>query len=301
MATPGHREISLSSAALRARIDPFGAQLSVLQDGAGRDLLWSGDPAVWKGRAPILFPIVGALAGGQYRLDGRTHSLPRHGFARDSLFETIQADRTRALLRLRASDATRAVYPFDFELDVRFEIDEASLSVITVIRNTGALPLPASHGYHPAFRWPLPYGADRASHVIEFEQPECGHIRRLDANGLLTPELHATPLAGRYLRLTDQLFTDDAVIFDQLRSHRVRYGTAAAPRIELSLGDAPYLGIWTRPGSGFICIEPWHGIADPQAFSGDFTAKPGVFTVAEGTSRSIDMRITLMNHEGGSR
>ena len=54
--------VSLSSAGLSAQIDPLGAQLSVLRDHAGRDLLWNGDPSVWAGRAPLLFPIVGALA-----------------------------------------------------------------------------------------------------------------------------------------------------------------------------------------------------------------------------------------------
>jgi len=53
--------LSLSSGELTARINPMGAQLSVLRDAQERDLLWNGDPAIWTGRAPILFPIVGAL------------------------------------------------------------------------------------------------------------------------------------------------------------------------------------------------------------------------------------------------
>lgn len=301
MAAPGRRWIALDGAGLRAQIDPLGAQLSVLQDAGGRDLLWSGDPAVWAGRAPILFPIVGALAGGQYRLDGQHYPLPRHGFARGSLFATVHSDRSSALLRLTAGAATRAVYPFDFELDVRFELVDATLSVTTVVRNTGAVPLPASHGYHPAFRWPLPYGADRAAHAIDFEQPEGGHIRRLDAHGLLTPRLHATPLEGCRLRLADELFRDDALIFDRVRSRRVRYGAAGGPRIEVNLADAPYLGIWSKPGAHFICIEPWHGLADPQGFSGDFPAKPGVFTVGVGEARSIGMQIRLWEDGGDPR
>ena len=43
---------------------PQGAQLSTLRDREGRELLWDGDPAVWTGRAPLLFPIVGVLVGG---------------------------------------------------------------------------------------------------------------------------------------------------------------------------------------------------------------------------------------------
>jgi hypothetical protein len=42
-----------------------GAQLSILRDPSGRELLWDGNPAFWNGRAPLLFPIVGTLAGGR--------------------------------------------------------------------------------------------------------------------------------------------------------------------------------------------------------------------------------------------
>ena len=38
--------IGLQSALLSAAINPFGAQLSVLRDSKGNDLLWDGDPAV---------------------------------------------------------------------------------------------------------------------------------------------------------------------------------------------------------------------------------------------------------------
>jgi len=66
------------------------------------------------------------------------------------------------------------------------------------------------------------------------------------------------------------------------------------PRIQVSYPNATYLGIWTKLGAGFICIEPWRGTADPVGFSGDFTAKPGVFSVAPGEAQSIEMALTLL-------
>ena len=77
--------VRIASSGLAAEIAAVGAELVRLTDGAGRDLLWNGDPAWWTGRAPILFPIVGELRDGQYRLDGKTYLLPRHGFARRHL------------------------------------------------------------------------------------------------------------------------------------------------------------------------------------------------------------------------
>jgi galactose mutarotase-like enzyme len=285
--------IRIKSEELTAEIDPLGAQLSILRDRAGRDLLWNGEASVWAGRAPILFPIVGALAGGIYRLGAESCSLPRHGFARGSAFESLRPTETGAAFVLRASEATRSVYPFEFELEVQFELDAATLMVRSLVRNRGQGNLPASLGYHPAFRWPLPYGNDRASHFLEFVSEEPGAVRRLDGAGLLTPDQHPTPVSGRRLALRDSLFTNDAVIFDGLSSRSLSYGAENGPRLRIGLFDAPYLGVWTKPGANFICIEPWNGVADPQGYAGDFRNKPGVFSVAPGAERIVEMSITL--------
>jgi galactose mutarotase-like enzyme len=283
--------ISLASQQISARINPHGAQLSVLRDTAGRDLLWNGDPAVWSGRAPILFPIVGALAGGAYRLGSGTYVLSRHGFARGKVFKVIEANAAAALFRLNADESTQAVYPFEFELDIQFEIRESTLVVTALVRNNGDHDMPASIGFHPAFRWPLSEGDAKSGHFIEFEVDEPAPIRRLNGQGLLTSTRHATPVRGRRLALDEALFKDDAVIFDEARSRSVIYGTENAARIRVHFPDAPYLGIWSKPGD-FICIEPWHGVADPNGYRGDFREKPGIFNVAPDATFETRMEIT---------
>ncbi len=295
MATTPSDWIALGSDALSLAVDPQGAQLSVLRDAAGNELLWNGDPAVWKGRAPILFPIVGALNGGQYRWQGRRHALSRHGFARDRRFDVVHRDGTQALLRQRDAAATREVYPFAFELDVSFRVDGPRANVVATVRNPGDVPLPASLGFHPALRWPLPAGGVRAAHYLEFERDEPAPIRRLDDHGLLTATAHATPVQGRRLPLEDGLFRDDVIIFDRLGSRSVTYGADTGPRIRVAFPDAEYLGLWSKPGAGFVCIEPWRGVADPCGFDGEFTAKPGVFVVAPGSSQQLTMTLELLN------
>jgi galactose mutarotase-like enzyme len=286
--------VNLESARLAAKIDPLGAQLSVLRDRAGRDLMWGGDPAYWAGRAPLLFPIVGALAGGSYRLGAQSFALPRHGFARVRLFELDSSDSRQAVFRLMADAATRQIYPFEFDLTVGFALNDSALVVTVHIHNHGDVPMPASFGFHPAFRWPLPFGGERASHFLEFPDDEPDSIRRLDGSGLLTPERHPTPVVGRRLALADALFASDAVIFDKIRSRFVTYGAADGPRLRVSFPDTPYLGLWSKPRAEFICIEPWHGVADPQGYDGDFLSKPGIFIVAPGGCRQISMEITLL-------
>jgi galactose mutarotase-like enzyme len=288
------RWVSLSSGELSADVNPQGAELSTLRDREGRDLLWDGDPAVWAGRAPLLFPIVGVLCGGAYRLGSRAYPLSRHGFARGRHFDIIDSTPSAASFKLRADAASLEIYPFHFELDVQFSIDGATLSMTTWVKNAGDKPMPASFGYHPGLRWPLPYGRARRSHFIEFATEEPAPIRRLNTDGLLMPQPQSSPLSDRRMTLNDALFQDDVIIFDQVRSPSVIYGAGDGPRIRVSYPDTPYLGIWTKPGGNFICIEPWHGLADPEGFSGDLRAKPGIFMVAPGTAVPMRMAITWL-------
>ena len=157
--------VKIASALLSASVDPLGAELCSLKDHEGRQYLFDGDPAWWAGSAPLLFPIVGGLNGGRYKLEGRDHALPRHGFARRSWFELI--DRTAASARFRLTDsvATRSAYPFAFVLEVAFALAGATLTIEATVRNPGGEPLPFSFGFHPAFAWPLPGGGERLSTI----------------------------------------------------------------------------------------------------------------------------------------
>lgn len=295
MTDPPRSWVSISSGDLTAEIDPRGAQLSVLRTGDGADLLWNGDPSVWSGRAPLLFPIVGVLAGGSYRLGAARYPLSRHGFARDKTFSLQRADASAATFTLRADESTLALYPFQFELQVRYELQGTTLAVSTQILNRGEADMPASFGYHPGFRWPLPFGAPRASHMIQFETDEPAPVRRIDSSGLLTAVRHPTPVVNRQLTLTDALFQDDVLIFDRLKSRSVIYGGGAGPKIRVAFPDAVYLGLWTKPGAPFICIEPWHGITDSEGYSGDFLEKPGIFILKAGAALTAAMNITLLD------
>jgi galactose mutarotase-like enzyme len=285
--------VVLRSGDLTAEVDPLGAQLCSLSDRSGHALLWNGDATVWAGRAPLLFPIVGTLAGGTYRLGSTSYSLPRHGFARISPFQIVDSGGASAVFRLESDESRFRQYPFRFQLDVRYALDGARLLISASIRNLGDEPMPASFGFHPGFRWPLPYGRPRSAHFIEFANDEPAAVRRLDRNGLLTPERHATPIVERRLALEDALFESDVIIFDEVQSRSVTYGADTGPRIRVGFQDAPFLGLWTKPRADFICIEPWHGVADPQGFSGDFREKPGVFVVPAGAGVAIAMTVSL--------
>ena len=285
--------VAIAGEGLSAGISPLGAELQYLRDRDGRDLLWDGDPAWWNGRAPLLFPMIGVVAGDAIRVDGRSYPMAKHGFARRRQWTVLARQADSATLRLEDDAETRASYPFAFRLDVHYAIAGATLTIAVDLHNPGETALPASFGFHPALRWPLPYGRPRAEHAVRFAEPEPAPIRRIDAAGLLRPDPEPTPVAGRDLALRDALFTDDALIFDQLRSRGLRFGAAGAPGVAVDFREMPQLGIWTKPGAPYLCIEPWAGIADPQGFAGEFRDKPGVIEVAPGGRHRFAMRIAL--------
>lgn len=284
--------IEIASAQLTARIDPFGAELQSLTDTRGCEHMSSGDPAFWSGRAPLLFPVIGRLNGDKLRVDGHDYTLEKHGFARRSCFDIIRHDAGSALFRLRDSEATRAIYPFAFELGAAFSLEGTTLAMTVTVRNSGDAALPASFGYHPAFVWPLP-GADRAAHEIIFECDEPAPLRRVTPEGLFGPDPKPSPVTGDRFPLTDDLFDDDALVWTDLNSRRLSYGVPDGPELDIAFPDTPHLGIWTKPGAAFVCIEPWAGHADPEGYTGEFRDKPGVMSIAPGMSRSFRMDVTV--------
>jgi galactose mutarotase-like enzyme len=110
---------------------------------------------------------------------------------------------------------------------------------------------------------------------------------------LLLPQAQPTPIVGRRMALDDALFEPDVIILDQLHSRSLTYAAPGGPRLQIGFPDARYLGIWTRPGAPFLCIEPWQGITDPVGFAGEFRSKPGIFLVPPGATQSLCMTVAV--------
>lgn len=285
--------VTIASAGLRVEIAPVGAELQTIRDANGRDWLWDGDPAFWTGRAPVLFPIVGALAGGVARIAGREYQLEKHGFARRSLFEVAALTDASVTFRLVATAATRASYPFDFRLDVTHALDGATLTTTAVVANEGVESMPASFGFHPALRWPLPGGGARTSHVVRFDRDEPGPIRGVTPDGLIAASPLPSPVQGRVLALHDDLFAHDALVWDRPASRGLWFGVPGEPAVRIEFAGMPMLGIWTKPGAGYLCLEPWAGHADPEGFAGSFRDKPGMQLVPPGGERRFTMTMAF--------
>jgi galactose mutarotase-like enzyme len=253
------------------------------------------DPAFWTGHAPLLFPIIGSLSGDAFVHEGQSYALPRHGFARRSLFTMARQSEDAVTFALEDSEATLAVYPFAFRLEMAFHLTGGALSMVATVHNRGDQPMPFSFGYHPAFAWPLPGGGEKLAHRLVFAKDEPGPIRRLSkATGELLPEGEATPVVARELALHEGLFADDAMVWTGLESRSLRYVSPDGPALDIAFPDCPDLGLWQVPGAHYICIEPWAGHADPQGFAGEISEKPGIILLAPGDARSFRMDVSVV-------
>lgn len=285
-------QLTLQADGISATIVGQGAELVSLRDGDGTELLWQAGPA-WRRHSPVLFPIVGRLKGDQLRYRGQTYPMTQHGFARDRFFAWAEQGPSSCTLVLTDDAETRTHYPFAFRLAIGYELKPRQLGVTFEITNTGGEPLPGSIGAHPAFNWPLLPELSKEAYRLTFGENEPAPVRRLK-DGLLLPDPQPTPIEGNTLPLSEKLFVDDAVILDRPASKSVRYAAERGPAIELSWQGFNELGIWSKPGGApFLCIEPWHGVASPVDFDGEFADKPGVMLIGPGARRVLGYRIGL--------
>jgi galactose mutarotase-like enzyme len=287
---------SIGTAGIAATIKPEGAELCSLRGGEGEELLWQAGPE-WPRHAPVLFPVVGRLAGDRLRHQGRDHRVTQHGFARDSLFTWVERDAHRAMLRLQDSPETRAAYPFAFRLEMIYAVEGATLSVTTRVGNPGDVVLPCGVGAHPAFRWPLAAGVPQEAHLLEFDTQETGPA--LAVEGALLGAEKPLPFDGRVLPLSPALFAQDALVMPGVASRAVRFVAPGAEGevakvLTVSWDGYKDLGIWSKPGGApFLCIEPWFGMASPVGWDGEITDKPGILLLPPGESRDFTWRVTV--------
>jgi galactose mutarotase-like enzyme len=283
---------TLASSGISAVIKADGAELCSLKNSEGVELLWQAGPT-WPRHSPNLFPIVGRLKNDELKHLGKTYPMTQHGFARDMTFAWRERGKTSCTLDLTDDATSHQHFPFAFRLAVTYAVDDVHLDVRFEITNTGDEILPASLGGHPAFNWPLLPELPKQAYGIHFSHDEPAPIRRLKG-GLLREKPEPTPIEGKYLALSEQLFTDDAVILDRPASTSIRYAADRGPSIGLQWQGFRELGIWSKPdGAPFLCLEPWRGFASPLDFDRDFLDKPGIMKIQPGRTETLSYRISV--------
>lgn len=250
---------------LEYKVNTHGAELQSLKLN-GHEYLWQGDPAYWGRRAPILFPIVGKVAGGW---------MGQHGFARDAEF-------TKVGDRYVLNDGPKENYPYRFELAVEYKAEGKRLYCKWTVTNRDTKPIHFQIGAHPAFNLPE-YNAEDAIH---------GYMECYDAAGrVIVPELthyligglrvpfgqpKPLPTEGTLLPIKNGTFAADAFIPEGSQVKSVALLDKNKNKV-LTVGceTAQAYGLWApnKPGCPFVCLEPWCGITDTEGFVGDISER----------------------------
>jgi galactose mutarotase-like enzyme len=262
---------TIKNSNLIAEIKHLGAELVSLKTNLNKEYIWEGNPDFWGKHSPILFPIVGTLKNNSFHYNGIEYHLSRHGFARDMEFELVDKKENSATFSIQSSEETLKVYPFVFELQLIYTLDENSLHIEYKVINKGKSQMPFSIGAHPAFA--LPGNFENYSIAFEKEEPLQYYLLENDLISNKTKKLEAQ---NKRIPLTYQLFENDALIFKTLESNSLTILENENPVLRVNFEDFPSLGIWTKINAPFLCIEPWFGYSDTYENSGNLFEKEGI-------------------------
>ncbi len=267
---------TISNSHLSISVDTFGAELKSLKRiSDGREYMWDAKPEFWKRTSPVLFPIVGSLNKGRYRYNGNSYQMSQHGFARDKEFKLLSSSENELKFVLKSDSETKEKYPFDFELEIGYRIENETVTVSWKVHNVSDKDMYFSIGGHPAFLCPINENEVQTDYKIRFDAGDVITASVIGEGGTLTSTKKSYGLNGGYMNITASLFDDDALIIENNQAHEVSLCTPdKVPYLTVSF-DAPLFGVWSPVGKNapFICIEPWYGRCDSADFEGDLSER----------------------------
>ena len=265
---------------LKVSVDDHGAELcSIFDKIHNREVIWQADPAYWKRHAPVLFPNVGRHFEDHYHIDGTEYPSKQHGFARDSEFTCVDMTADSITHKLKSSDATKENYPYDFELKIKHVLEKNQVSVCWEVVNHSDETMYFTIGGHPAFNVPANGNNDKKEdYLLTFNGEKSLTYLLLDpASGTALPDQTKTlELTDGTCHIDAHMFDNDALIFDnQIEKAGIAFPDGT-PYLELTCHRFPNFGIWSVPGSSFVCLEPWMGRCDDCGFKNDLSEKSNI-------------------------
>lgn len=281
--------ITLSNDTISAQINTLGAELCSIKNNSNREYIWEGNPAFWGKHSPVLFPIVGTLKNNTFYQNGIKYVLSRHGFAREMKFQLVEKTESSATFSLQSDSETLKNYPFKFELQIQYTIIGTTLEVAYTVINKDKIAIPFSIGAHPAFSLPRNF----EDYSLAFEEVEPLEYTLLE-NDLVSKQTEKIKTNSNIVPLTYKLFERDALIFKTLKSNSITIIEKGNPILKVQFEDFPNLGIWTKVGAPFICIEPWFGYSDTTLCNGNLFEKEGIIVLKTDTTFQAKFSIEIL-------
>ena len=110
-------KFTLKNNSVSIAVKQYGAELSSFKsEDSNIEYLWQGNPDVWYGQSPVLFPIVGTLLDNKYKVDGKEYEMFRHGIARKRDLELKEQGEDYITLTQKWNEESLERYPFNMFL-----------------------------------------------------------------------------------------------------------------------------------------------------------------------------------------
>ncbi len=241
--------LSDSEAISQIKVVPERGGIILLWKIQGQDILYLDEERFKnpemsiRGGVPILFPICGNLPDNTYTYQNKTYTLKQHGFARDLPWEVTKqgTDSCASLtVTLKSNDKTRAVYPFEFQLDFTYELKGNSLIIRQRYTNQSDQKMPFSFGFHPYYF--VPNKSQVVFDIPSSEYQDQGTKKIFPYDG--TFDFNQDEIDAGFQSLTRSSVT-------MTDNHR---------NLKLTLTWSEIYStfvFWTLKGKDYVCLEPW--------------------------------------------
>lgn len=276
-------------------VSDMGAEMqSIIKD--GKEYLWNGDEKYWNERSPLLFPYVGRFTNGKYLLNGTEYQMDIHGFARKLPYTVVEKNDRALVFELQDDPDTYKMYPYHFQLQVEYELVDATIKITYRVRNLSDDRMYFGIGGHPGFALPFDDGLDFSDYRLEFSgisfPTRVGHTEACFLSGV---NQHFPLKDNKFLELSHDMFDDDAIVLQNMSDEVTLKSDKGSRQVTVSYPDLPYLGLWHAPKTEapYICIEPWTSLPSRQDVIEEFRYKYDLVRVDEGEEYKNSWSITV--------
>ncbi len=282
---------------LTVTIQSFGAELTSVKDNAGTEYMWQGDPAIWTGCSPSLFPTVGRLWKKAHFAKGKECPMEIHGFAKRTELHVSELEADKITFTLTDTPEIYAQYPYHFRYCVRYQLEGNRLSVTYHVENQDEETMHFGLGGHPGFRVPVFEGEEFEDYKVTFSEKSEPFRVGFSPEYLCSCENLAFPLEnGDTVSLRHDLFDDDAIFLGQIAKSAALSGPKGTV-VRVNYPDMNFVGLWHKPmtKAPYICIEPWLSLPGRQDVLEDFSKREDMVHLPpkESYDNCWDMEFTM--------
>jgi len=208
---------------------------------------------------PFCFPICARISRdghyGKYLYDGQLYELPIHGFANTQTWQVLNHNSDTITLSMKHTEATLAVYPFEFQVILSYQISDNTLMCEQTYINHGHKPMPYAAGFHPYFLIDTQH-YPKKDVMIDFQGKQ-----GLVYNDDLTDIIGSHPAYNTPIAIDDPQVNESLTVLGDSKTTTLTFPDGRYINMTVIGRDNPdlfnHLQLYHIPNEPFFCVEPW--------------------------------------------